>query len=93
MTSLSNTLEISYEDALAQVTAPGGEFAVVEEEINGVRYPVFEKFAPFSLPRLFQYGVKNYADDIFIVYEDRRWTFAETHQQAANLAQMLLNKF
>ena len=39
MTDLTNTLEISYEDALAQVTAPGGDFAVVEEEINGVRYP------------------------------------------------------
>lgn len=93
MTSLNNTLEISYEDALDQVTAPGGDFAVVEEEINGVRYLVFEKFAPFSLPRLFQYGVENYADEIFIVYEDRRWTFAETYQQAANLAQILLNKF
>ena len=93
MTSLNNTLEISYEDALDQVTAPGGDFAVVEEEINGVRYLVFEKFAPFSLPRLFQYGVENYADEIFIVYEARSWTFAETYQQAANLAQILLNKF
>ena len=37
--------------------------------------------------------MENYADNVFIVYEDRRWTFAETHQQAANLAQMLLNKF
>ena len=38
MTALTNTLEISYEDSLPKVTAPGIDFTVVEEEINGVRY-------------------------------------------------------
>ena len=38
MIDLTNTLKISYEDSLPKVTAPGIDFTVVEEEINGVRY-------------------------------------------------------
>ena len=38
MTDLTNTLEISYEDSLSMVKAPGIDFKVVEEEINGLHY-------------------------------------------------------
>ena len=66
---------LSYEEAAAAVTAPGERFEIEVIDVDGVPTKVF-KHAPPSLREVF--GTARARDDeIFLVYEDERWTFTE----------------
>ena len=62
-------------DAVAQVTAPGQPLEIERITWSEARIEmnVF-KNAPRSLRELL--GARRGGDDVFLVYEDERWTFA-----------------
>ena len=73
-------------EALAQLSAPGTSHEIVTEVINGHSLRVF-KNAPKSLRELF---ADTRSDAPFLVYEDERLSFAAAHDQAATLANALV---
>ena len=68
-------MTMSYEEALAAVTAPGERFETAEVEIRGTPVTVFRN-APPSLREIVA-TTRARGDDVFLVYEDERWTFAQ----------------
>jgi long-chain acyl-CoA synthetase len=83
-------MTLSYEDALSEVTGPGRIFELVIERVAEIDYRVF-KNAPPSLGHLFS-GARG-DDATFIVYEDERWSFAETMRHVDALAHALVYEF
>src|SRR3954454_19245906 len=81
---------MSYADALAAVTAPGERFETTEVDINGVRVTVF-KNAPPSLREIVA-STRARGDDVFLVYEDERWTFARFAETVDALAAALVDR-
>ena len=83
-------MALGYEEAVAQVTAPGQIFEVVEEELDGVAYRVF-KNAPPNLGMLF--AATRDSDDEFLVYEDERWTFRQAMEHVDALAHAMVHTY
>jgi len=71
-------------EIIAQLTAPGGDFALEPTEIAGVPMRVY-KNAPKSL-REFFLSTQAFGDKPFLIYEDDVLTFAEHFRQASALA-------
>jgi long-chain acyl-CoA synthetase len=67
---------MTWNEAIAQFTGPGGPFEVVEASVHGQRMRVF-KNSPPSLRALFD-SARARGDAPFLVYEDERWSFADT---------------
>lgn len=84
-------MTLSYEDAAARITAPGERYETHEITVDGITYTAF-KGAPGTLRDLFDLTTL-YGDTEFIVYEDERYTFAQTHASAAGLAAALVNRY
>jgi long-chain acyl-CoA synthetase len=82
---------LSWEDALARLTAPGAPFALGRAEVGGQTLTVFEKTPP-SLRALFD-TARGRADALFLVYEDERWTFGEAMAQVDALGALLVSRF
>ena len=59
---------ISYDEAIAQITGPGGPFEITEALIRGERLRVFEN-TPTSLRSLWDLA-RTRGDQTFLVYED-----------------------
>ena len=78
---------LSFDEACAAVTAPGQQFALIDAEIRGRTYRVFEHAFP-TLPAMFELAAGR-GDETFLVYEDEHWSFAEVvahgHALAASL--------
>ncbi len=83
-------MTLSYEEALAQVTAPGQLFELTEQEVRGVTYRLFAN-APANLGQLF--AATRGDESTFVVYEEERWTFAETMAHVDALAHTLVNTY
>ena len=81
----------SYADAIAAVTAPGERFETTDLEIRGVTVTVFRN-APPSL-REIVLSTRARGDDIFLVYEDERWTFTRFADTVAALAAGLVDRY
>jgi steroid-24-oyl-CoA synthetase len=82
---------LSYEEAIEQVTRPGSSFETTEAEIRGQRLRVFKNTPP-SLRVLFALA-RARGDQTFLVYEDERWSFAETMRHADAIADALVHRF
>jgi long-chain acyl-CoA synthetase len=67
---------MTWSEAVAAVTGPGAPFATVEIELAGQRVRVFENGPP-SLRALFD-TARGRGDAPFLVYEDERWSFADS---------------
>jgi long-chain acyl-CoA synthetase len=83
-------MALSYDEALARVTAPGQLFELVDGTVDGVGYRLF-KNAPLTLRDLFA-GARG-ADATFLVYEGERWSFDETMGHVDALAHALVQRF
>ncbi len=81
----------NYADALQTLTAPDGPFAIREESIGGQAVKVFER-TPNSLRDLFA-TARERGDDVFLVYEDERWTFTDVMQRVDALGSLLVNTY
>ena len=82
---------LSYAEAAAQITAPSERFAISEVEIRGVPTKVFTNAAA-SLREVFD-TARERGDDIFLVYEDERWTFAEVMRHVDALGSLLVHRY
>ncbi len=73
--------------ARAELTGPGGQFEVVEEEILGQRLLTY-RHAPPSV-REFWLSTAAYGARTYIVYQDERMSYAQAHAQVAAIAAWL----
>jgi long-chain acyl-CoA synthetase len=70
-----------------ELTAPGAPFEVSEVTVRGVPVKAYAK-APATLRDLWL-GSALHGDKDYLVYEDRRWTYAEAHREVAAVAGLL----
>ncbi|RIL00838.1 MAG: fatty acid--CoA ligase [Proteobacteria bacterium] len=80
-----------WDEAVAAATGPGGPFEIAEADVLGRRTKVFAK-APPSLRALFD-GARSRGGEIFLVYEDERWSFAETMAKVDALGAALVARY
>ena len=82
---------MSWDEAIAASTGPGAPFEIVEADVLGRRTKVF-KNAPPSLRALFD-TARGRGDETFLVYEDERWSFAETMARVDALGAALVEHY
>ena len=87
--SPTSTATLTRTEALAQLSMAGQSHEIVTETINGQALRVF-KNAPSSLAELF---ADSRSDLPFLVYQQQRLSFAETHDQAQQLARALVRDY
>jgi long-chain acyl-CoA synthetase len=88
---LAPGVTLSYEDAVAQITAPGERYETTEVEVGGVTYTAF-KGAPATLKDLFDL-TRLYDATEYLVYEDERYTYAEVYARADGIAAALVDTY
>jgi long-chain acyl-CoA synthetase len=81
---------LSYEDAIAAVSAPGQPFEVVEVEHDGVTNRAF-KNAPTTLRQFFD--LARGVESTFLAYEDEEWTFADVMAEVDALSYALVHHY
>ena len=69
-------MPMTWNEAVAALTGPGAPFEIIEAEVGGQTTRVY-KNTPRSLRALFD-TARARGDATFLVYEDERWSFAET---------------
>ena len=80
-----------YEDltkAWDDLTAPGGQFEIVESELRGSPIRAY-KDAPPTLRAIWDIAV-THADRDYRIYGDERWTYADAEREVASIANWLL---
>jgi long-chain acyl-CoA synthetase len=81
-------MTLTWEEACARVCAPGSQFEIVEDEHGNRRF----KNAPPNLRAVFDIA-RTGGDDIFLVYEDERWSFDAVFARIDALADALVNRY
>jgi len=76
-----------FQQAWDELTAPGAQFATTTVEVRGVPIKVFESALP-SMRTVWELA-RGYGDKDYIVYEDERYTYAETDALIRALAARL----
>jgi long-chain acyl-CoA synthetase len=79
-----------YDEVFARLTGPGQVFELVEEPVDGRPYRLFAN-APPTLARLFAGARGDPAT--FLVYEEERWSFADTMVHVDALAHTLVTEY
>ena len=82
---------LTYEEAMAQVTAPGQMFEIAPVTVRGVELLAF-KHAPANMRQLFD-TARARGEATFLVYEDERWSFAEVMRHVDALAAALVERY
>lgn len=80
---------ITRNQALAQLTAPGEPYEIIEQVIDDVPIRTFAN-APKSLRALFADAI---SDETFFVYDNERYTFREMYTLASRLANQLERRY
>ncbi len=78
-----------YQEAWDELTAPGAQFATKVVEVRGVPIKVFESALPTM--RTVWEMARGYGDRDYVVYEDERYTFAESDAIIRTLAARLVD--
>src|SRR3954467_1351105 len=84
-------MSLSFEEAVASVTAAGERFEIVESEVGGRPMRVF-RYAPPSLREAFA-NARPRDDRTFLVYENGRWTFEEVGKHIDALGAALVERY
>lgn len=77
-----------YQQAWDELTAPGAQFATTTIDVRGVPIKVFESALP-SMRTVWELA-RGYGDRDYVVYEDERFTFAESDAIIRALAARLV---
>ncbi|MCG8590715.1 MAG: acyl--CoA ligase [Proteobacteria bacterium] len=83
--------QMSFDEAVVALTGPEGPYPVIEKEIGGRKLPVFKNLPP-ALRHLFAVA-RTRADEVFLVYEDERWTFGDVMQKVDATAALLVERY
>ena len=78
-----------YTEAWDELTAPGGQFAMTEIEVRGVPMRVFDS-APPSMRFVWELAA-GHGDKDYVVFEDERFTYAESDAIIKALARHLVD--
>ena len=70
--------------AWAELTAPGAQFEVVKAEVRGQQLNVYKNALPNI--RALWLSTAAFADRTYLIYEDDRLTYAESHRIVASVA-------
>jgi long-chain acyl-CoA synthetase len=81
-----------WEAAVAAVTGPGTAFELVETVIDGRPHLVFAH-GPATLRELFDSLRTRNPDDVWVTFEDERWTIREVLGRIDRFANALVNQF
>jgi len=81
-------MALTWEEAVARVSAPGSPFELVEDEQGRRRF----KHAPPNMRSLFDVA-RDGGDEIFLVYEDERWSFDDVFARIDALGDALVNRY
>jgi long-chain acyl-CoA synthetase len=81
----------SWEEAIARLTAPGERFALAQAEIGGRPVTVFANTPP-SLRAVFD-SARARGSEIFLVYEDERWTFRDVMARVDEIGHLLASRY
>jgi len=84
-------MPLTYDEAIAAVTAPGERFETDVVDVRGVPTSVF-RHAPRSLRDVFAVA-RGYGDETFLVYEDERWSFADVMARVDALGALLVEGY
>jgi long-chain acyl-CoA synthetase len=84
-------MPMTYDEAIAVVTAPGERFETEVVDVRGVPTTVF-RHAPGSLRDLLAVA-RGYGDETFLVYEDERWSFADVMARVDALGALLVEGY
>jgi long-chain acyl-CoA synthetase len=82
---------LTYQQAMAAVTAPGQRFETEEVDVDG-RPMVMFRNAPPTLRALFD-PARTRGDRDFLVYEDERWSFDEVMRHVDALGHLLVHDY
>lgn len=76
---------------VTELTGPGEDLEVIEQHIDGQPFRVYRNAGPTLREYLEQ--SKEHSDETFLVYQNGRYTFGQTYQLSAQLAQALVQDF
>jgi len=82
---------VSWDEAVAAVTAPGQRFETVPATVAGVDVTVFRHAPPTLRHIVASWPARG--DDLFLVYEDERRSFAEVADEVAALGVALVGRY
>jgi long-chain acyl-CoA synthetase len=85
-------MTVTFDEAVAAITAPGGSFSMHEEVIEGRPQWVFDR-TPASLREVWATLRERDPDQVALVYEDERWTFREVADHIDALAALLADHY
>lgn len=83
---------MTYDEAVAAMTGPGGPFEIIETEVLGHPQRVFTNTPP-SLRALFDTLRVRPADEAFLVYEDERLTYPDVVARIDAIANLLVEHY
>ena len=81
-------MTLTWEEACARISGPGSPFEIIEDEHCKRQF----MHAPPNLRTVFDIA-RTGGDDIFLVYEDERWTFDQVFGRIDALADALVNRY
>ena len=81
-------MTLTWEEACARVCAPGSPFEILEDDHGSRRF----KHAPPNLRGIFDIARQG-GDDIFLVYEDERWSFNDVFTRIDAFADALVHRY
>jgi long-chain acyl-CoA synthetase len=84
-------MTLSFDEAIAAVTAPGQRFEIVETEVLGRSMRVFKNTPP-SLRHIFT-TARDRGDQTFLVYENERWSFGHVTDHVEALGATLVERY
>ncbi len=84
-------MTLTYDQAVAEATAPGELFEVAEAEVLGATQKIFVN-APGTLRQLFGLA-RGHDGKTFLVYEDERWSFSEVMAAVDAFAAALVGRY
>jgi long-chain acyl-CoA synthetase len=82
---------LSWDEAVAQITKPGQPFELEDVIVAGITYHAF-KDAPPNMRQIFA-TARARGDQVFLVYEDERWTFGDVMTNVDALAAALVTRY
>ncbi|MGO9195622.1 MAG: class I adenylate-forming enzyme family protein [Acidimicrobiales bacterium] len=82
---------LSYEEAIAAVTAPGQRFELGTATVRGVETPLFVNAPPSLRDALAMAHLRGEAE--FLVYEDEHWSFGDVGRHVGALGALLVDHY
>ena len=83
---------MTFEDAVAVLTGPDAPFEIAEAEVLGRPSRIFTQIPP-ALRDLFGLVRARPADDVYLVFEDERWTNADMVKSIDEIATVLVERY